>query len=176
VGIASVADVFKAGLRTMGEERTQMSENHGHSVREAVITRVFDAPPQLVWKAWTEPARFAQWFGTPPFTTPVSAISMDVRPSGEWRAIQMAEDGTRLPFVGTYREVIEPERLVFTFENPEDRSDPDIEVVTVTFEDLDGKTQMALHQEGHLPKEEYAKLREGYSLFFDRLAEHLARA
>src|SRR5438552_3527516 len=54
-------------------------------MNETQVTRVFDAPRELVWKALTEPEHFAQWFGTPPFTTPVSTITMDVRPGGASR-------------------------------------------------------------------------------------------
>jgi uncharacterized protein YndB with AHSA1/START domain len=89
------------------------NRNSASQQRELVITRIFNAPRELVWKAWTEPAHFAQWFGTPPVTTPLSTISMDVRPGGEWRATMISEvDGTTHPFVGVYREVEEPSRLV----------------------------------------------------------------
>ncbi len=143
--------------------------------REVTITRVFDAPRELVWKAWTEPEHFAHWFGTPPFTTPVATIELDVRPGGAWRATMVhEEDGTELPFRGVYREVVEPERLVLTFDDVDDPSNPRVEVLTVTFTDLDGKTEVVAHQAGHLPEEEYDALAEGYGGFFDRLAEHLA--
>jgi uncharacterized protein YndB with AHSA1/START domain len=143
--------------------------------REVTITRVFDAPRELVWKAWTEPEHFAAWFGGPPYTTPASTVSMDVRPGGAWQATMVSdEDGSELPFSGVYREVVEPERLVLTFEDPSDPSNPDVEVLTVTFTDLGGKTEVVAHQAGHLPEEEYPRLAEGYGGFFDRLAEHLA--
>jgi uncharacterized protein YndB with AHSA1/START domain len=141
---------------------------------EVTITRVFDAPREFVWKAWTEPEHFAHWFGTPPYTTPLSTISMDVRPGGRWRATMVSEvDGTELPFLGVYREVVAPERLVLVFEDPNDPSNPNVEVLTVTFTDLGDKTEVVCHQAGYLPEEEYANLEEGYSGFFDRLAEHL---
>jgi uncharacterized protein YndB with AHSA1/START domain len=143
--------------------------------RMLVLTRVFDAPRELVWKAWTEPAHFAQWFGTPPVTTPLSTISMDVRPGGEWRATMISEvDGTTHPFVGVYREVDKPSRLVLVMQNPEDRSDPKVEVVTVTLTELDGKTEMRFEQAGHLSEEVYATgLKHGWGSFFDRLSTHL---
>lgn len=144
--------------------------------REVTITRVFDAPRELVWKTWTEPEHFTHWFGGPPYTTPVSTISMDVRPGGEWRATMVSEvDGSELPFAGRYREVVEPERLVLTFDDVTDPSNPNVEVLTVTFTDLGGKTEVVAHQAGHMPEEEYAQLEQGYSTFFDRLAGHLAQ-
>ena len=146
------------------------------ATRSVTITRDFNAPRELVWKAWTEPERFAQWFGTPPFTTPLSTIAMDLRPGGEWRASQVSADGgTVLPFVGVYREIVEPERLVFTFENPDDRSDPNVEVLTVTLRDIAGKTEMVVRQEGHMPAEQYELLKAGYSGFFDQLEKYLAK-
>jgi uncharacterized protein YndB with AHSA1/START domain len=142
--------------------------------REVTITRVFDAPRELVWKAWTEPEHFASWFGTPPFTTPPETVALDVRPGGAWRATMVhEEDGTELPFRGEYREVVEPERLVLTFADVENPDNPNVEVLTVTFTDVGGKTEVVAHQAGHLPEEEYKNLAEGYGAFFDRLAEHL---
>ena len=119
-----------------------MTEAPTTTGQEATITRVFDASPELVWKCLTEPEHFAQWFGTPPFTTPDDTITMDVRPGGEFRATMVHEtDGTELPFIGHFREVVPLERLVQTLENVGDPSDPNIEVLTSTITDLgDGKT------------------------------------
>ncbi|HZB36367.1 MAG TPA: SRPBCC domain-containing protein [Gaiellaceae bacterium] len=155
-----------------------MTEATGAGGREVTVSRVFDAPRELVWKAWTDPGQFAAWFGGPPYTTPPSTVSMDVRPGGEWRATMVSdEDGSELPFQGVYREVEEPERLVLTFDDPSEPNNPNVEVLTITFTDLgDGRTEVVAHQAGHLPEEEYEKLKEGYSTFFDQLAEHLARA
>ena len=121
---------------------------------------------------FTEPEHFAEWFGTPPFTTPVSTITMDVRPGGEFRATMVHEtDGTELPFAGRVREVVEPERLVQTLEDVNDPGNPNIEILTVTLTDLDEKTQVVYHQTGHLPAEQYPLIEEGVSRFY----EHLAR-
>jgi len=145
--------------------------------QEMTITRVFEAPRELVWKAWTEPERFAQWFGGPPYETPVDTVSLDVTPGGAWRATMVSqEDGSELPFRGTYREVVEPERLVLTFEDVNDPSNKNVEVLTVTFTDLGGKTEVVAHQAGNMPEEQYRQLEDGYATFFDRLAEHLKQA
>ena len=140
------------------------------------MTRVFAAPRELVWRMFTEPDHFAHWFGTPPFTTPMSTITMDVRPGGEFRATMVHEsDGTELPFVGHFREVLEPERLVQTLEDVNDPSNPSIELLTVTLTDLGGQTQVVYHQAGHLPPEQYPLIEQGVSGFYERLAEHLAQ-
>jgi uncharacterized protein YndB with AHSA1/START domain len=150
--------------------RTQVGD------REVTITRIFDAPRELVWRAWTEPEQFAQWFGGPPYVTPPEKVSLDVRPGGEWRATMVSEeDGSEIPFAGEYREVIEPERLVLTFADPADPGNQNVEVLTVTFTDLGDKTEVVANQAGHLPQDEYGRLAEGYASFFDQLAEHLAR-
>jgi uncharacterized protein YndB with AHSA1/START domain len=147
----------------------------GEGGRELTITRVFDAPRGLVWRAFTEAEQFAQWFGHPPFKTPPSKVSMDVRPGGQWEATQVNQDtGHELPFVGSYREVDEPDRLVLTFENPEDRSDPKVEVVTVTFKDLGDKTEVTLHQAGYMDPKQYKRTEQGYGKFFDQLEKLLA--
>ena len=99
------------------------------------MTRVFDAPRASVWKEWTEPARFADWFGGPQSEVPLSTVSMDVRPGGAWRATMFADPGRReIQWKGQYREVEEPERLVFTVSDQpgEER----YELVTVVLNDL----------------------------------------
>jgi uncharacterized protein YndB with AHSA1/START domain len=79
------------------------------------ITRVFDAPRERVWKEWTEPDRFADWFGGTEAEIPVSSVSMDVRVGGAWRATMFAGRSRReIQWKGSYQEVLEPERLVFT--------------------------------------------------------------
>jgi uncharacterized protein YndB with AHSA1/START domain len=139
-------------------------------------TRLFDAPRERVWKEWTEPERFADWFGGPESEVPLSTVSMDVRPGGWWRATMFAEPGRReIQWKGEYREVVEPERLVFTVSDQP--GEDAYELVTVVLTDLgDGRTEMLFHQRGRLPAEVYERAKEGWSLFFDRIAERLADA
>jgi uncharacterized protein YndB with AHSA1/START domain len=140
------------------------------------ITRVFDAPRELVFRAWTDPARFAQWFGLHNSTVPLSSVAMDLRPGGAWRATMVVgPDRTEIPWRGVYREVVPPERLVFTLsDQPGDAH----EVVTVDLSDLgDGRTEMRFRQGGgHLSAEQYAQARQGWLAFFERLAGQLATA
>lgn len=153
-----------------------MPGNTRAALHSARIRRIVDATAEEVWKAWTEPERFAQWFYTAPFETPAETVAMDVRPGGEWRATQVnASSGDELPFLGTYREVDRPRRLVFTFEDPRDRANPDVEVATLTLHELDGMTEMTLVQEGHLPEQQYPLLQEGYGRFFDNLEAYISR-
>jgi uncharacterized protein YndB with AHSA1/START domain len=135
------------------------------------LTRVFKAPRERLWREWTEPERFADWFGGREAHIPVDSVSMDVRPGGRWRAT-MHHDGLERQWEGVYREVVEPARLVLTFsDQPGEEAH---EVVTVVFTDLgDGRTEMRVEQPGPLPPELYERSLEGWSAFFDRLAERL---
>ena len=138
------------------------------------ITRVFDAPRELVWREWTEPERFADWFGGPEAEVPVSTVSMDVRPGGAWRATMFSGPRRReIRWKGEYREVAEPERLVFTVsDQPGEEA---YELVTVVLTDLgDGRTEMLFQQRGRMTPEQYDRAGAGWSGFFDRIAERLA--
>jgi uncharacterized protein YndB with AHSA1/START domain len=138
------------------------------------ITRVFDAPRERVWREWTKPASFADWFGGPQSEVPLASVSMDVRPGGAWRATMFAEPGRRrIEWTGEYLEVIAPERLVFTVSDQpaEDAS----EVVIVVLTDLgDGRTEMRFEQRGSMAPEGYERAGQGWGIFFDRIAERLA--
>ncbi|HEX8966614.1 MAG TPA: SRPBCC family protein [Chloroflexota bacterium] len=79
---------------------------------EIVMSRVFDAPRELVWKAVTEPRHLAQWWGPREYT--LSVCEVDLRPGGAWHFVHRAPDGNEYPFRGVYREVAPPERLVNT--------------------------------------------------------------
>ncbi len=144
--------------------------------QEITITKIFDAGRQRVWEMWTKPEKFAQWFGVPPLAATVETTKMDLRVGGRWQADMVnAEDGTRMPFGGTYLEIDSPRKLVFTMEDPTNPANPNKETVTVTFRDRMGTTDMTMHQVGHLPPEEYgAPLQNGYNAFFDRMTKYLA--
>jgi uncharacterized protein YndB with AHSA1/START domain len=141
---------------------------------ELTITRVFDAPREHVWREWTEPERFADWYGGSDAEVPLSTVSMDVRVGGAWRATMFAGPGRReILWTGEYREVVEPERLVFTVSDQP--GDDAYELVIVMLTDLgDGRTEMRLQQRGHMSAEQYERAGEGWSGFLDRMAERLA--
>jgi uncharacterized protein YndB with AHSA1/START domain len=141
------------------------------------ITRVFDAPRERVWEEWTEPERFADWFGGTQSEVPLSTVSMDVRPGGSWRLTMFAESGRReIHWEGEYREVAPPERLVFTVTDQPGEDAQELVIVVLT--DLgDGRTEMHFQQRGGgLSTEEYERAAQGWSSFFDRIAERLAGA
>ena len=140
------------------------------------VTRVFDAPREKVWREWTEPECFADWYGGPQCDVPLDTVSMDVRPGGKWRLTMYAPpDRRRIDWKGEYVEVDPPERLVFTVSDQP--GDERFEFVTVILTDLgDGRTEMLFEQRGWMSAEQYERATEGWGGFFDRLEERLASA
>ncbi|MFC4114946.1 SRPBCC family protein [Nonomuraea zeae] len=135
------------------------------------ITRVFNAPRELVWASWTEPERFSRWFGPASLATPVGRITLDARPGGIWRASLLGDEGFEVTLDGTYREVEAPGRLVFTTGDPDRPGDAPASVVTIQLVEADGKTEMRFHQYGVNTDQEHAEqARSGWAEFFDRLA------
>lgn len=113
--------------------------------RQLTITRVFDAPRSLVFKVWTQPEHFSQWLGPKDFTA--IACHMNVQVSGMYRACIRPPKGNDHWMQGVYREIIEPERLVFTFAWEDEHNRPKHEtLVTVTFKEQDNKTLMTFQQ------------------------------
>ncbi len=151
-----------------------------HSDAEGIlIVRVFDAPRELVFKAWTEAERFATWFGEHGSTIPVDMVSMDARPGGAWNATMIyGPDKVELPFSGRFLELEEPQRIVMTVTDTADPDSEPAEVFTVTLRDLgDDRTEMTFTQRGgNLPADEYSRAMRGSLIFFDRMAEHFAES
>ena len=140
--------------------------------RGITVTRVFDAPRERVWQEWTEPERFADWFGGPEAEIPLETVTMDVQPGGAWRAtMYFGPDRSAIQWKGEYLEVVAPERLVLTFSNPPGEV---YERVTVVLNDVGaGRTEMLFDQRGHLRPEEYDRTKDGWAVFFDRMEARL---
>lgn len=115
------------------------------SERELVVTRTFNAPARIVFKAWTTPELFSRWWLPKSLGMVLRSCQMDVRVGGQYR-LEFEPDG--VAFFGTYREVTPPSRLVWTNEE----GGEDGPVTTVTFEEHDGKTLLVMH-ELHASKE-----------------------
>lgn len=114
-------------------------------LKELTITRLINAPRQRVWKAWTDPKQVAQWWGPRGFTNPVCEV--DAKPGGKI-LIHMSGFGMLAPMAGVFKEVVEPERLVFTNNAYFDTSLSKIlieGITTVTFADESGKTRLTIH-------------------------------
>lgn len=145
------------------------------SEREIVSERVFDAPRDRVFAAYTDPELIPQWWGPRGTTTIVD--QMDVRPGGAWRFVGRDPDGGETAFRGTYREVTPPERIVQTFEW--EGMPGHVVVETATFEDLGGRTRVTAHSLFHTSEERDGMLdsgmERGLTETHDRLAELLAQ-
>jgi uncharacterized protein YndB with AHSA1/START domain len=142
--------------------------------RVLTITRLFDAPRALVWKAWTDPKHLMSWWG--PRNYPAEQVEADVRVGGRWRhGLRSTEGGPGLWHHGVFREVAPPERLVFTFAWDEEGERGIENVVTVTFADQGDKTLMTMRQEPFQSSEERDGHQGGWGSAFDRLDDLLAQ-
>jgi uncharacterized protein YndB with AHSA1/START domain len=109
------------------------------SEREYVVTRVFNAPPRLLFAAWSKPEHIKQWFG--PAGYPVTMAEIDFRVGGKWRFAMTGPSGKQnTPFGGEYLEIV-PNRKI-SFSNSFEAPGAPMMVMTVTFEENDGKTTM----------------------------------
>ena len=108
------------------------------------LERLIDAPPERVYRAWTEPALLKQWFAPQPFTTPVAEL--DVRPGGASLIVMRGPDGMEMPNRGVYLEVVPNRRLVFTdaYQSAWAPSDKPFMTVILTFEPEGAKTRYAV--------------------------------
>jgi len=151
---------------------------------ELVITRIFDAPRELVWKAWTEPERVKRWWGPEGFTAPF--IRIDLRVGGTYLYCMQSPEGRDYWRTGVYREIVPPKRIVCTDSFSDEKGNvapashygmgadwPLALVVTVTFEEEGGRTTFTLRHAG-FPSDEMRNLaKTGWDTSLDKLAESL---
>jgi uncharacterized protein YndB with AHSA1/START domain len=145
--------------------------------REFRMSRVYDAPREVVWQAWTDPEQAALWWGPDGFTT--TTLEMDVRTGGRWRYIMHGPDGVDYPNLQEFIEVLRPERLVYR--HSDDTESPASEFrTTVTFGARENGTEVTMvllfasaEERTRVVGESGAV--EGGSQHLARLAEHLAR-
>jgi uncharacterized protein YndB with AHSA1/START domain len=155
-----------------------------HGKQELVLTRVFNAPPERVWQAWTDPQHFKAWWGPKDYTCPF--CEMDLRVGGKYLSCMRSPEGNDYWSTGVYREIIPMKRLVFTDCFSDEKGNvvpatyyglsadfPLEMLVIVTLEDLGDKTKLTLR---HIdlptgPDSEGAQL--GWSQSLDKLAESL---
>jgi uncharacterized protein YndB with AHSA1/START domain len=143
------------------------------SDREFAVTRLFDAPPELVFRAWSDPRLFERWW-VPRSATGVRLVScdMDVRTGGKYRLEFGAGEGQTMAFYGKYLDVVPGERIVWTNDEGEEGA-----VTTVTFDGKDGKTLVTFHESypsKEALEEALAGSAAGLPEQFDQLAELLA--
>jgi uncharacterized protein YndB with AHSA1/START domain len=143
--LTKVVKVFKAdeGLKqNVAKLETYLEK--GYAIDELTITRLINAPRELVFKAWTNKDMLAKWWGPNGFTSPVCEI--DARPAGKIYIDMKAPDGTVHPMDGEVHEIIAPEKLVFTSAALDEKNKRLFEVLnTVTLTEENGKTKLTLH-------------------------------
>jgi uncharacterized protein YndB with AHSA1/START domain len=145
--------------------------------REMVITRLIDAPRELVFEAWTNPEHVKHWWGPNGFTNTIH--EMNVKPGGVWRFMMHGPDGTDFPNKIVFNEVVRPERLTYTHSS-EDENDPNVFETTVTFEEQNGKTNLTMRalfatkEERDSVTKEFGAL-EGGKQTLNRLEEYLKK-
>jgi uncharacterized protein YndB with AHSA1/START domain len=158
-----------------------MAKNNMHvtvtpGTQDIIMSRVFDAPRELVFKTYTDPALIPQWWGPRGITTIVD--KMEVKTGGIWRYIQRGADGSEYAFSGVYHESLAPERLVYTFEFEPMPGHVCLE--TVKFEDQEGKTKVTVISVFQSVEDRdgmvQSGMEEGAVETWDRLAELLAKS
>jgi uncharacterized protein YndB with AHSA1/START domain len=177
---------FEKGGAIMKDDSAQNSDTTMQRGRELIITRVFNAPRELVWELWTDPELMMRWWGPKDFTSPVNKI--DLRVGGEYLNCMRSPDGEDFWSKGVYREIIAPERLVMTdsFADEEGNIVPASHygmspewllemLITVTFEEHEDKTKLTLKHsgQGDIPDRDFDDMQQGWSQSFDKLDEVL---
>jgi uncharacterized protein YndB with AHSA1/START domain len=156
----------------MPKENPMPAKNKSNEIH---ITRIYDAPVEAVWDAWTDPDQVAQWWGPRGFT--ITTHSKDLRPGGNWSYTMHGPDGVNYENKTLYYEVVEHAKLVYNHGGNDDR--PPLFRVTVLFSETNGKTKMEMTMALATPEvaEETRKFikKAGGNATWDRLAEYLAK-
>lgn len=148
--------------------------NGSTSAPEFTITRVLDAPRELVWRAWTEEKELAQWLYPSGASTPPESISFDVREGGRYRYTMIDDaSGEEYPTGGVFIDVVPFERLVFTWARPEDPIEQS-PVVTVTLTAQGERTEMVFHLRGIAGHPGDGDVHDGWDEALAHLAVHLS--
>jgi uncharacterized protein YndB with AHSA1/START domain len=140
---------------------------------ELRLTRVIDAPREVVFEVWTRPEHLIEWWGPEGFSLP--SCELEFRVGGAFRYQMRDAAGGDHWLRGAFQEIVEPEHIAFTFAwGDAERATGPVTLVSVSFEACDGKTRVSLHQTG-LESESSARAHEaGWSSHFDRLAAFAA--
>lgn len=159
--------------------RKPKDSNASTTDREIVLTRVFDAPRELVWKAWTDPKHITQWWGPRGFTTTIH--EMDLRPGGLYRHTMRGPDGNECPNTCIFREIVEPEYISYSQTGGKPGEAVATSEVAWIFEAQGDKTKLTLRMV--FPSAEARKhietkhgVIEGGTQTLDRLAEFLTKS
>ena len=165
------------------------NSNENNSEKKLIIHRIFDAPRELLWKAWTDPEITKKWFGPRTYTIPFNSI--DLRLGGKNITCMRSPEGKDMWSVGEYRELIPNERIVITDSFADENGNivsasdygmdpafPLESIVVITFKDLDGKTDFNMNYidgTSPIPEKDLIDMTAGWNESFDKLDEYLAQ-
>ena len=152
-----------------------MIDQTATATKQFTITRVFDAPRDRVWRAWTDADEAPYWLHPRGIVTPRESVEFDVRTGGAYRYTMIAPDGATYPTVGIYREVSPPDRLVFSWGSPGD-PDEDLPVITVELAEhgaAGDQTHMTFTLEGIAGEPGDQNVYDGWSEALDLFGERL---
>jgi uncharacterized protein YndB with AHSA1/START domain len=147
--------------------------------RDLILTRMIDAPPEKVFRAWTEPELLKQWFAPLPWTA--SRVETEVRPGGSSLVVMRSPEGAEFPNRGVYLEVVKNQRLVFTdaYREAWEPSEKPFMTAIMTFEEVDGKTKYTARArhwtEADREAHEKMGFHVGWAICAEQLAELVAR-
>jgi uncharacterized protein YndB with AHSA1/START domain len=168
---------MESGAKETFDRLSDLLADNTRMEREIELVRIFDAPRELVYEAWTKPEHMTQWWGPGFFSN--HSCKLDVRPGGEWEITMRSPDGQDFRCAGVYSEVVKPERLVFTNDALGADGQPLLKgFTTVLLEAQGSKTKLTLKTRavGLVP---FAPMmlrgmREGWVQSLDSLAKHLS--
>ena len=141
---------------------------------EVRIERVLDAPREEVFRAWTDPDELRRWWGPGEYATRNAEV--DLRPGGHYLLVIQGAEGDAMRLAGTFREVVAPERLVYSWRWVEGWSDPVESIVTVEFEDLGERTRVVLRHSALDDSPDPDGYRMGWESGLDKLAATIERS
>jgi len=168
---------IEGGKQTLERLAEQLAETQP-AEREVVLTRVFDAPRDLVFRVWTEREYLMRWWGPRGFTNPVCEV--DLRPGGQYRIVMRAPDGHEYPCQGIYKEIVRPERLVFTNNAIGQDGTPVLEgLTTVLFAEEGNRTKLTMRTHAKavvdFARAYLSGMEAGWDQSLDKLVEEVRR-
>ena len=142
--------------------------------RELVLTRLLNAPRELVWKAWTDPKHLINWFGPKGFTNTFHKV--DIRPGGVWKFTMHGPDGTDYPNLVVFDKIVKPDYITYTHGTFDE---PEVFKVKVSFEEEEGKTRITMRSlfptvEAMEATKKFGAVELGYTTL-DKLEEELKK-
>jgi uncharacterized protein YndB with AHSA1/START domain len=162
---------------TYAAKETSMSDSTPVTApdQEVLITRIFDAPREQVFKAWTDPEEVAAWYGPAHVEVPREKVRIDLRVGGRWE-VTMVQPGGGMEFAIGYEilELVEPELIVMRSDPMPEAGMHESTIVRLELHDHGTRTRMTL-SDGPLPADGRGHAEAGYSAAFDKLATHLGR-